>query len=238
MLRCPPERRIDVLSKEVRIISKELNSLSGKRIGRLSVLERVDDFRSPNGKAIIAYRCKCDCGNEKILRKCHLAYGKTLSCGCLQREKLGNMRRIHGLSHKERLYSLWLNMKDRCSNPNNNHYKSYGGRGISVCEEWKNDYIAFRKWCINNGYKEEIRKSGRNNLTIDRIDVNGNYNPDNCRFLTNKENCLNKRNTMSNDERYKICPICGKMFELKKRNAKQTCSAKCGQLIKKSKTKN
>lgn len=218
-------------------ISKERSDLSGKRIGRLLVLERVDDLRSPNGKAVIAYRCKCDCGNEKILRKYHLAYGKTLSCGCLHREKLGNMRRTHGLSHKERLYSLWLNMKDRCCNPNNNHYKSYGNRGISVCEEWKNDYIAFRTWCINNGYKEEIRKSGRNNLTIDRIDVNGNYSPENCRFLTNKENCLNKRNTMSDDERYKICPVCGKKFELKKRNAKQTCSTKCGQVIRRGKAK-
>ena len=114
-------------------------------------------------------------------------------------------------------------------------YKRYGGRGISVCDEWINDYVKFRTWCINNGYKEEIRKSGRNKLTIDRINVDGNYEPGNCRFLTNKENCLNKRNTMSNDERYKTCPVCGEVFELKTRNAKQTCSYKCGQVIRKAK---
>lgn len=213
--------------------SKEKSNFVGMRFGRLIVIERVDNARTPNGKSQIMYRCKCDCGNEKIIRKCHLASGKILSCGCLHREKLGNMRRKHGFSHKERLYSLWISMKDRCYNENNVHYHSYGGRGISVCEEWKNDYISFRNWCISNGYREEIRKSGRNNLTIDRIDVNGNYEPSNCRFLTNKENCLNKRDTMTDEERYKICPVCGKKFEIRRRNEKQTCSTKCGQVIKK-----
>ncbi len=158
--------------------SKEKSNFVGMRFGRLIVIERVDNARTPNGKSQIMYRCKCDCGN-------------------------------------------------------NVHYHSYGGRGISVCEEWKNDYISFRNWCISNGYREEIRKSGRNNLTIDRIDVNGNYEPSNCRFLTNKENCLNKRDTMTDEERYKICPVCGKKFEIRRRNEKQTCSTKCGQVIKK-----
>lgn len=208
----------------------ERNSLVGERFGRLVVIERVDDAINPNGKRSIRYRCKCDCGNEKIIRKCHLVSGKILSCGCFHREQLGNMRRKHGLSHKERLYSLWLNMKDRCYNPNNNHYASYGGRGIKICDEWLNNYMSFRTWCLENGYEEEIRPSGRNNLTIDRIDVNGNYEPNNCRFISNKENCLNKMDTLTDEERYKICPICGKHFTVKKRNQQQTCSAKCGQI--------
>lgn len=215
--------------------AKEKYSLVGQKIGRLTVVERADDSISPKGKKLIMYRCICDCGNIKIVRKCHLANGKILSCGCLHRELLGNAKRKHGYSHKERLYEVWLDMKDRCFNKNNNHYNSYGMRGITICEEWKNDYLSFRNWCISHGYAEEIRGSGRNNLTLDRIDVNGNYEPDNCRFVTNRENCLNKRNNLSNEERYRICPICGKRFTVSQRNQQQTCSAKCGQKIRKMK---
>ena len=214
-------------------MSKEKISYIGERFGRLVVVERVEDAINPNGKRAIQYKCKCDCGKEKIIRKCHLTNGKIVSCGCFHNEKIGNSRRKHGFSHKERLYSVWLNMKDRCYNPNNNHYESYGGRGITVCEEWMNEYLSFRNWCKENGYVEEIRKSGRNNITIDRINVNGNYEPNNCRFISNKENCLNKRDTMSDDERSKICPICGKAFTVSKRNQQQTCSVKCGQVIRK-----
>lgn len=213
-------------------ITKEKMSYVGQRFGRLVVLERADDATTPKGQTMIRYKCRCDCGNEKIINKCHLVSGKIVSCGCFHKEQFGNSRRKHGLSHKERLYSLWLNMKDRCYNKNNSHYNSYGGRGIVVCDEWKNDYISFRNWCISNGYKEEIRESGRNNLTIDRIDVNGNYEPSNCRFLTNKENCLNKRNNLTDEERRKICPICGKQFTVSKRNQQQTCSAGCGQVLR------
>lgn len=213
-------------------MSKEKISYIGKRFGRLVVVERVEDVINPNGKRTIQYKCKCDCGKEKIIRKCHLSNGSIISCGCFHKEQLGQMRRTHGFSHKERLYSVWLNMKDRCYNPKNNHYNSYGGRGITVCDEWNNDYLCFRKWCRENGYFEEIMGSGRNNITIDRIDVNGNYEPSNCRFLTNRDNCLNKRDTMSDSERYKICPICGKKFTLLKRNEKKTCSAKCGRALR------
>lgn len=210
------------------------NDLTGRKFERLTVIKRVDDAVIPSsGKKVHRYLCKCDCGAEKIIRKCHLTHGSIRSCGCLQRETLGNLRRKHGFSHKERLYSVWLDMKERCRNKNNNHYMSYGGRGIKVCEEWNNDYLSFRNWCLSNGYKEDIKASGRNNLTIDRIDVDGNYEPDNCRFITNKENCLNKRNTMSDSERYKICPVCGSRFEVKKRNEKQTCSTKCGSILRK-----
>lgn len=212
--------------------TKEPVDYTGKRFGRLTAIRRGEDAIAPNGKHIVRYLCKCDCGNEKLIRKMHLTRGSIVSCGCYQRERLGNRRRKHGLSHKERLYGVWLDMKERCRNPHNNHYKSYGGRGIKVCPEWSEDYMAFRNWCLSNGYNEEIRDSGRNNMTIDRIDVNGDYEPQNCRFISNKENCLNKRNTMSDEERYCICPICGKSFTQRKRNGQQTCSQKCGQLIK------
>lgn len=213
--------------------SKIKNDLTGRRFGKLLVLERSEDIIKPDGKPIIQYKCVCDCGNETIVRYSSLVGNRTVSCGCYHKEQLGRMRRTHGLSHKERLYSLWLNMKDRCYNPNNNHYASYGGRGIKICDEWLNDYMSFRTWCLENGYEEEIRPSGRNNLTIDRIDVNGNYEPNNCRFISNKENCLNKRDTLTDEERYKICPICGKHFTVKKRNQQQTCSARCGQIVRK-----
>lgn len=213
-------------------ISQIKNDLTGRRFGKLLVLERAENILKPDGKPIIQYRCLCDCGNEKIVRYSALVNNQTVSCGCYHNEKLGDIRRTHGFSHKERLYNLWLNMKDRCYNKNNNHYSSYGGRGIKVCDEWKDDYLTFRDWCISNGYREEIRKSGRNNLTIDRIDVNGNYEPSNCRFLTNRENCLNKRNTLTDEERYRICPVCGKQFTMSKRNQQQSCSAKCGQILR------
>ena len=207
--------------------------ITGRRFGRLTVLYQGEDAITPsNGKHIQRYMCLCDCGNTKLIRKYHLTRGLILSCGCLHRENLGEYRKKHGYSHKERLYGVWLNMKERCRNPKNNHYKSYGGRGISVCDEWSNDYLAFRSWSLNHGYAEEVRLSGRNNLTIDRIDVNGNYCPENCRWITNKENCLNKRNTLSDDERFRICPICGIRYEMKRRNEKKTCGPKCGQVLR------
>jgi hypothetical protein len=214
-------------------ISKEPIDYTGKRFGRLTVVERTDDAITKNGKRVVVYKCICDCGKEKNIRKCHLTNGSIVSCGCFHNEQLGNIRRKHGKSHKERLYSLWLNIKERCNNPNNVRYSSYGGRGIKICKEWSEDYVSFRNWCLNNGYREDIRESGRNELTIDRIDVNGNYEPSNCRFITNKENCLNKRNTMTDKERFCICPICGNEFVQKKRNGQQTCSRACGQIIAK-----
>ncbi len=207
----------------------------GTRFGRLTFIGRADDGEFSNGKKYVRYKCLCDCGNEKIIAKAHLVSGSIRSCGCLQKETMRSARLKHGDTHKHRLYGVWLNMKDRCYNPHNNHYDSYGGRGVRVCDEWLHDYPSFRDWCLSNGYKEEIRESGRNNLTLDRIDVDGNYEPANCRFVSNKENCLNKRDNLSNEERYKVCPVCGKPFEVKKRNQQQTCSASCGQIIRSQK---
>ena len=120
-----------------------------------------------------------------------LKNGYTLSCGCVNREKaklFGQTRKTHGFS-KSRIYSIWSKIKLRCYNKNDEfHYNLYGKRGITVCDEWKNNFMAFYNWAMANGYKD--------NLTIDRINANGNYEPSNCRFVTVRVNTNNRRNTI------------------------------------------
>lgn len=126
-----------------------------------------------------AWLCQCDCGNETTAKERYLKDGHKRSCGCL--------RGIHMITHggtKTRLFKIWQSMHERCESKSHIHYKNYGGRGISVCDEWK-DFITFREWALNNGYSDI--------LSIDRIDVNGNYNPLNCRWVTMKEQHNNKR---------------------------------------------
>lgn len=158
-----------------------INDLTGRRFGRLTVIRKTNQ-RGPDGGII--YECICDCGNKcfvwgnKLTRKNHSA---KRSCGCLQKEK----HNPHGDSGTI-LFHKWTGMKDRCYNKNAKQYKSYGGRGISVCKEWKENFYAFREWALKSGYKD--------GLSIDRIDVNGNYCPDNCRWITMQEQQKNKRN--------------------------------------------
>lgn len=151
--------------------------LSGERYGRLTVIERVGTM---SGHPL--WECKCDCGKHTKATTTNLRSGAIVSCGCYNSDVNG--RRTHGKS-RTRLYSIWKGMRRRCNKETDRSFKGYGGRGITVCKEW-DKFEAFQKWSIENGYND--------NLSIDRIDTNGNYEPSNCKWSTAKEQNNNKRN--------------------------------------------
>jgi len=156
--------------------------LQGLRFGRLKVFA----FHGVNYNREKTWFCECDCGSLCIKSSRSLLSGRSNSCGCINREYLSQTRGIH-FSKNERLYHIWKHMRQRCKNKNDFKYKDYGGRGIVFCEEW-NNYIMFRDWSIKNGYNK--------NLSIDRINNNGNYEPSNCKWSTPKEQANNtRRNT-------------------------------------------
>lgn len=204
----------------------------GERYGRLVVLREVEPYIDGKGHKIRLMECQCDCGNKAIVRLPQLRSGGTQSCGCLHKEIFGDIKRTHGLSGTKtgRLYPLWKSIRYRCNCPSCKSYKNYGGRGIKVCPEW-DDFQNFYKWALENGYTQEKLPSGRNKLTIDRIDNDGDYSPDNCRFVTDKVQALNKRDTLTDEERYAVCPICGKDYVKTQRKGSMTCSVKCGRKL-------
>ena len=159
-----------------------VTDLTGQRFGRLVVVGRADPPVNKRGNA--RWHCHCDCGREcDVIGSC-LRCGHTASCGCLRKERALAANTTHGQTGS-RLYRIWYNMRTRCENPHGTHYDNYGGRGISVCEEW-HDFANFMQWAERTGYRE--------NLTLDRIDANEGYNPVNCRWVTMREQNRNRRN--------------------------------------------
>lgn len=165
---------------------KMYEDLTGQKFGMLTVLNRTGDIEHTDGRRYVAYECICECGRKKITKAYSLIYGRCSSCGHHTSKKKENA--IKSNKTLKRLYVIFNGMKQRCYNKNNQNYDDYGGRGISVCQEWLDNFWKFKEWAVNNGYEE--------NLTLDRINVNGNYEPSNCRWITNSEQQNNKMNTV------------------------------------------
>ena len=163
--------------KSTDILSMTFKDLMGQRFGRLVVINK--EGRS-KGREII-WQCLCDCNNLRIVIGSRLTSGRVKSCGCLQKDRTKEMNVTHGKYHS-RIYSIWRNMFSRCTNSNHDSYPDYGGRGIQVCERWRK----FENFFADMGDVPE-------GLTIDRIEVDGNYEPGNCRWATWSEQNLNKR---------------------------------------------
>ena len=165
--------------------------LTGQTCGRLRVISSAKYAEGKQKRMRTGWLCICDpelggCGTVRVFTTSNLRSGNSQSCGCLHKEQLISRSTRHGGSHT-RLYNIWCGMINRCSNPSQKEYSRYGGRGITVCPEWRADFTAFQSWALQNGYADD--------LSIDRIDPDGNYCPKNCRWVTMKEQQRNKGNT-------------------------------------------
>lgn len=150
--------------------------LTGRQFGRWTVISRAEN----NAKGQARWLCRCSCGNEKVVLSGSLCNGTSKSCGCIKKERF----ETHGKSHT-RLFRIWQGIKRRCGYIKDQHYNEYGGRGIAVSDEWSDNFQNFYDWAMTNGYQD--------NLTIDRIDNNGNYESSNCRWITIQKQQFNKR---------------------------------------------
>jgi hypothetical protein len=176
---------------------KPYQNLVGNRYGRLTVLSLVESPASANIPT--KWLCVCDCGKQTEVQSSNLKSGVTRSCGCLQKELAKERSKKHGMTGT-RIYMTWQNIIKRCKSKTDKSYKWYGGRGITICEEWANDFQSFYNWALENGYSDD--------LTIDRIDVNGNYEPSNCRWVTFKEQQRNKSNNVYIEYNGQIKTLC------------------------------
>lgn len=161
---------------------------TGQKYGRLLVLHRAPDKIFSSGRTVVQWHCKCDCGKEVDVPATSLASGGTKSCGCWNDEQRKNPEAKASKHHMRntRLYSIWRGMKKRCLTSSENNHPNYYHKHISICEEWKDDFSTFAQWALSHGYDDT--------LSLDRINNQGNYEPNNCRWSTNTEQQRNKDN--------------------------------------------